>query len=117
MRKERTPEEKEAARRTNAVVMMAAGAVMAVCGLAGGLIILSGKADAPDWLFGAGARARAAGGTWTVFPSRVAFSDWGPEPLARARREGKLLLLYLGPDYNAPTARLASTLFGDPATA
>ncbi len=116
-RPQRTPEEAARAKRTNAVVMMAAGAVMAACGLAGGVIILSGKADVPDWMFGAAARTRATGRTWTVFPGRVAFADWGPEPFARAAREKKLVLLYLGPGYNAPTARLETELFADPETA
>jgi hypothetical protein len=116
-RKERTPEEAAQAKRTNAVVMMAAGAVMAACGLAGGLIVLSGRGDAPDWMFGSAARTRASGGTWTVFSPRVSFEDWGEEAFARAARERKLVLLFLGPSYNAPTARLDTELFSDPGIA
>ncbi len=114
MKKEKTPEEKARSKRINANVMIAAGAVMAICGLAGALIILSGRADAPDWIFGGASMSHAVRGSWSDPPNRLVFSEWGREPFLRAEHEGKLVLLYLGPSYGATTARLESALFADP---
>lgn len=112
---ERTPEERERARRINALVMMILGGIMAACGVAGGLIILSGRGDLPDWMFGGKPAAVAPGGTWTNFAPRVGFAPWGKDAFARARAEKKLVLLFLGPDFNAATARMKAETFGDPA--
>lgn len=117
MKVEKTPEEKARTKRTNANVMMAAGAIMSLCGLAGGLIVLSGRGDVPDWMFGGARAARAKSGDWTNAAPAVAFADWGAAPFARAKKEGKLVLLFLGPSYSAPTARMAAETFSDPAVA
>jgi hypothetical protein len=114
---EKTPEEKARTKRLNANIMILAGAIMALCGLAGGIIALSGRGDVPDWMFGGGRSARAVTGDWSNASPKVAFQDWGPEPFARAKKEGKLVLLFLGPSYNAPTARMAAETFGDPRVA
>ena len=117
MKPERTPEEKARNKRINANVMIAVGAITSISALMGALILLSGRGDVPDWMFGGGSAARARTGSWSNAPARVAFADWGPAPFARARKEGKLVLLFLGPSYSAPTARMAAETFGDPAVA
>ncbi|MFI5347602.1 MAG: DUF255 domain-containing protein [Elusimicrobiota bacterium] len=117
MKTEKTPEEKARTKRLNATIMILAGAIMALCGLAGGIIALSGRGDVPDWMFGGGRAAHARTGDWTNAAPKVAFQDWGPEPFTRAKKEGKLVLLFLGPSFNAPTARMAAETFADPAVA
>lgn len=113
MKREKTPEEKARSKRANANAMIAVGAVTVACASAGFWILTSGRRDAPDWMFGGRRAARAVAGSWVLRPSAVGFEDWGPEPFVRAKKEGKLVLLFLGPSYNAPTARMASETFGD----
>lgn len=113
----RTPEEKARTKRINANVMIAVGAITSISALMGALILLSGRGDVPDWMFGGRSAARAATGDWSNASPRVAFEDWGSAATARAKKEGKLILLFLGPSFSAPTARMASETFGDPRVA
>jgi hypothetical protein len=112
---ERTEEERLRAKRINAVVMMAAGAVMAACGLAAGLIALHPGAF-PDLMSGAWRRSAPE-------PFRrprkvlVPFAAWGPEPFARARAARKLVLLHLSVDWSADGRLMEDETYADPETA
>ena len=117
MKAEKTPEEAARSKRAHADSMIAMGAVTTACALAAAWIALSGRGDAPDWMFGGARASRATVGDWTHRPSAVVFADWGPAPFARARQEGKLVLLFLGPSFSAPTARMEAETFGDPRAA
>jgi hypothetical protein len=113
MKVEKTPEEAARSKRAHADSMIVMGAVTTVAALVAAWIAMSGRGDVPDWMFGGAPVARAAVGDWTNFSSAVKFSDWGPEPFARAKREGKLVLLFLGPSFSAPTTRMEAETFGD----
>jgi hypothetical protein len=117
MKVEKTPEEAARSKRMHADSMIVMGAVTTLCGLAAAWIAISGRGDVPDWMFGGGRAARAVTGTWVNTRDAVNFADWGPEPFARAKKEGKLVLLFLGPSYSAPTARMEAETFGDLQTA
>ena len=117
MKPEKTPEEAARSKRAHADSMIAMGAVTTLCGLAAAWIAMSGRGDVPDWMFGGAPVARAVAGDWTNAPSAVRFEDWGPAPFARAKKEGKLVLLFLGPSFSAPTARMEAETFGDRASA
>jgi hypothetical protein len=91
--------------------------VTTACALAGAGILLSGRGDVPDWMFGGRTAAHARTGDWPNAGPRVAFEEWGEAPFARAKKEGKLVLLFLGPSFNAPTARMLAGTFGDAAVA
>jgi hypothetical protein len=117
MRPERTPEEKAQSRAIHAGFQVAGGVGWVVCALMAGAVLLSGRGDAPGWLFGRARPSAPSGGRWTNRNSAVAFADWGPEPFARARREGKLVLLFIGPEFSAPTKRMEAEVFGDKGTA
>jgi hypothetical protein len=79
----------------------------------GGLILLSGKGDLPDWMYGGRTASARPAATWIRRAPVVAFHHWGREAFEQAKREGKLVLLFLGPAYNAPTAQMAAETFGD----
>jgi len=113
---ERTPEEKAEIRAIHSGFQVAGGVGFVVCALAAAYVLFGGRAAAPDWLFG-GAPAAPRGGRWSNRTSAVDFAEWGVEPFARARREGKLVLLFLGPEYSAATKRAQSEIFGDPGVA
>ncbi|MFI5350418.1 MAG: DUF255 domain-containing protein [Elusimicrobiota bacterium] len=111
---EKTPEEAARSKRAHADSMIVMGAVTTVAALAAAWIAMSGRGDVPDWMFGGRRAERAAVGDWTNRPAAVHFEDWGPAPFARAKKEGKLVLLFLGPTFSAPTARMEAETFGDP---
>jgi hypothetical protein len=113
MKVEKTPEEAARSKRAHADSMILMGAVTTVAALVAAWIAMSGRGDVPDWMFGGGRASRAPVGEWTNSPSAVSFEDWGPAPFARARKEGKLVLLFLGPSFSAPTARMEAGTFGD----
>jgi hypothetical protein len=113
MKVEKTPEEAARSKRAHADSMILMGAVTTVAALVAAWIAMSGRGDVPDWMFGGARAERAAVGDWTNAPSAVHFQDWGPEPFARAKKEGKLVLLFLGPSFSAPTARMEAETFGD----
>lgn len=113
MKEEKTPEEAARSKRAHADSMIVMGAVTTVAALAAAWIAMSGRGDVPDWMFGGKRLEKAAAGSWTNTTSAVRFEDWGPAPFARAKKEGKLVLLFLGPSYNAPTARMEAETFGD----
>ena len=117
MKEEKTPEEAARSKRAHADSMIVMGAVTTVAALAAAWIAMSGRGDVPDWMFGGKRLQRAAAGSWSNMTSLVRFEDWGPAPFARAKKEGKLVLLFLGPSYNAPTARMEAETFGDPKAA
>jgi hypothetical protein len=117
MKAEKTPEEAARSKRAHADSMIAMGVVTTLCGLAAAWIAISGRGDVPDWMFGGGRAARAVTGDWSNARDAVRFEAWGPEPFARAKKEGKLVLLFLGPSYSAPTARMEAETFGDLRTA
>ncbi|HEX4048556.1 MAG TPA: DUF255 domain-containing protein [Elusimicrobiota bacterium] len=117
MKPEKTPEEAARSKRAHADSMILMGVVTTVAALIAAWIAMSGRGDVPDWLFGGAPQTRAVSGNWTNTPSAVRFADWGPEPFARAKKEGKLVLLFLGPSYSAPTARMEAETFGDPKAA
>jgi hypothetical protein len=117
MKVEKTPEEAARSKRLHADSMIVMGAVTTLCGLAAAWIAMSGRGDVPDWMFGGASAARAVVGDWANAPSAVHFEEWGPAPFARAKKEGKLVLLFLGPSFSAPTARMESETFGDRAAA
>jgi hypothetical protein len=116
MKPERTPEEKAEIRAIHSGFQVAGGVAFVACALAGGYLLFGGKAAAPNWLFG-GAPAAPRGGRWSNRACAVDFAEWGSSPFARARREGKLVLLFLGPEYSAATKRAAAETFGDPGVA
>jgi hypothetical protein len=113
VKRERTPEEKEEIRAIHSGFQVAGGFAFVACALAGAFLVFGGRGDAPNWLFG-GAAAVPRGGRWSNRPSTVAFAQWGTEPFARAARERKLVLLFLGPEYSAAVERAAAETFGDP---
>jgi hypothetical protein len=117
MKQEKTPEEAARSKRAHADSMIVMGAVTTVAAIAAAWIAMSGRGDVPDWMFGGKRAERAAVGVWTNAPSRVRFEDWGPAPFARAKKEGKLVLLFLGPSFSATTARMEAETFGDPQAA
>ena len=114
---EKTPEEAARSKRAHADSMILMGAVTTVAALVAAWIAMSGRGDVPDWMFGGRRAERAAVGDWTNRPAAVHFEEWGPAPFARAKKEGKLVLLFLGPTFSAPTARMEAETFGDPETA
>jgi hypothetical protein len=113
VKRERTPEEKAKVRAIHSGFQVAGGAAFVGCALAAGLVLLSGRAAAPRWLLGGASSPPPRGGRWVNVSAQVAFADWGPEALTLARREGKLVLLFLGPEYNAPTMRMQSSTYSD----
>lgn|GEM_PF-2446457 len=109
----RTPEEKAKSKAVHVGFQIAGGAGWVVSALLAAGVLLSGRGDAPAWLFGRGARGAAGAGAWTNRHAAVAFEDWGTEAFARARREGKLVLLFLAPEFSAPAARMQADVFGN----
>lgn len=114
MRDGRTEEEKLRAKRVHAVVMMVLGAIMAVCALAAGVIAMRPGAF-PSWMTGGRARPRPS----TRVPAKplVAFEPWSPEALARAGREGRLVLLHLTPFWSRDGRVMEETTYADPSVA
>jgi hypothetical protein len=117
MKAEKIPEEAARSKRAHAGSLIVMGAVAAVAALVAAWIAMSERGDVPDWLFGGRRAQRAAVGDWTNAHSAVRFEDWGPAPFARAKKEGKLVLLFLGPTFSATTARMEAETFGDLQTA
>jgi hypothetical protein len=113
MKVEKTPEEAARSKRAHADSMIVMGAVTTIAALCAAWIAMSGRGDVPDWMFGGKRAVRAAAGDWTNTPSAVRFEDWGQAPFARAKKEGKLVLLFLGPSFSATTARMEAETFGD----
>lgn len=96
MTREKPPEEKARSKRVHAAVMIVLGAIMAACALAGGIIIMTGRGDMPTWMYGRWARRSAPKLPFRVPVAPLArFADFGPESLARAKDEGKLVLLHM----------------------
>lgn len=90
---ERSEEEKARRKEAHRVSMVASGGVFVFMALAGFYILVS-KSGMPAWLMG---KSRPAGLPRVEIPekfqSRVIWEDWGPEVVARAKRENKLILL------------------------
>lgn len=117
MKAEKTPEEAARSKRAHADSMIVMGAVTTIAALCAAWIAMSGRGDVPDWMFGGKRAERAAAGDWTNAPPAVHFEEWGRAPFLRAKNEGKLVLLFLGPSFSAATARMEAETFGDRETA
>jgi hypothetical protein len=117
MKVEKTPEEAAKSKRAHADSMIVMGAVTTIAALCAAWIAMSGRGDVPDWMFGGKRAERAAAGDWTNSPTAVHFEEWGRAPFIRAKSEGKLVLLFLGPSFSATTARMEAETFGDLPTA
>jgi hypothetical protein len=113
MSKEKTPEEAARSKRAHANSMIAVGLVTTVCALAGSWIALSGHGERPDWMFGGSSRSNVTSEDWVLSKSQGPFVDWNELVFKRADTEGKLIFLFIGPSYNAPTERLYSQIIAD----
>jgi len=92
--------------------MIMMGAVTTVAALVAAWIAMSGRGDVPDWMFGGARAERAAVGDWSNMKSAARFEDWGPAPFARAKKEGKLVLLSRA-FVQRHHARMEAETFGD----
>ena len=112
---EKTEEEKLRSKRVHALVMMILGAIMSACALAAGFIALHPGAFpslmSGGWRRGADAPFRRPGRVL------VPFAPWGPEPLSRARAEGKLVLLHLTAEWSTEGRLMEESTYADPETA
>lgn len=114
----RTDEQKAKSKRAHANSMIVMGALTTVCALAAGLIAVTGG-DMPDFMYGRW-RSRPSEARPAVRaprPALVAFSAWGPEAFARARREKKFLLLHLTSTWSRQGRWMEENVYADPACA
>jgi hypothetical protein len=111
----RTEEQKLRSKRTHALVMMILGAIMSLCALAAGLIAIS-PGVFPSWMTG-GWGARKAAAYRTPAKALVAFADFYPGTLARARAQRKLVLLHLAPSWSREARLMEETAYADRKTA
>lgn len=111
----RTEEQKLKSKRTHALVMMILGAIMALCALAAGLIALT-PGVFPSWMTGGWGRRETAAYRTPVKPL-VAFFEFYPGALARAKRQNKLVLLHLAPSWSREARLMEETTYADPKTA
>lgn len=111
----RTEEQKLKSKRTHALVMMILGAIMSVCALAAGLIAIS-PGVFPSWMTG-GWGSRPAPAHREPKAALVAFVEFGPEALLRARKENKLVLLHLAPSWSREAKLMEETVYADPKAA
>lgn len=109
--REKTEEEKLRSKRVHALVMMILGAIMAACALAAGLIALAPGAF-PSWMSGGFARRERPALRAPAEP-RVAFQEWSPQALARARAEGRLVLLHLTAFWSRDGRVMEETTYAD----
>jgi len=112
---ERTDEEKAKSKRVHALVMIILGAIMSVCALAAGLIALT-PGVFPSWMTGGWGAAKPA--AYRVpRKSLVAFSEFYPGSLSRAKVQHKLVLLHLAPSWSREARIMEETTYADPETA
>lgn len=115
MNDERTEEEKARSKRVHALVMIVLGVIMSACALAAGLIAMSPGAF-PSWMTGAWLR-RAEPAYRTPAAPRVAFGEFYPGALAKAKAQNKLVLLHLAPSWSREARLMEETTYADPKTA
>lgn len=112
---DRTDEETARSKRVHALVMIVLGVIMSLCALAAGLIAMS-PGVFPSWMTGGwGKRAMAA----YRMPTKtlVAFADFDPGALTRAKVERKLVLLHLAPSWSREARMMEETTYADVETA
>lgn len=107
---EKTEEEKLRSKRVHALVMMILGAIMSACALAAGLIALNPGAF-PSWMTGGWGRAAEA--YRTPAAPLVKFVEFYPGALARAKNQGKLVLLHLAPSWSREARVMEETVYAD----
>ncbi len=112
---ERTDEEKARSKRVHAMVMIILGAIMSVCALMAGLIALT-PGVFPSWMTGGWGR-RETPAFRTPAKTAVAFVDFYPGALARAKTQHKLVLLHLAPSWSREARLMEETTYADPKTA
>lgn len=111
MADDRTEEQKLKSKRTHALVMMILGAIMSLCALAAGLIALN-PGVFPSWMTGGWGGGKAAAYR-TPAKTLVAFADFYPGTLARARAQNKLVLLHLAPSWSREALLMEETAYAD----
>lgn len=107
----RTEEQKLKSKRTHALVMMILGAIMSLCALAAGLIAIS-PGVFPSWMTGGWGRGAQAQHR-TPGRSLVEFGEFSPAALARARAQGRLVLLHLSPVWSREARLMEETTYAD----
>lgn len=113
---ERTDEEKAKSKRVHAMVMIILGAIMSVCALAAGLIAMS-PGVFPSWMTGGWGAAAKPAAYRVPRKSLVAFSEFYPGALSRAKVQHKLVLLHLAPSWSREARIMEETTYADPETA
>ncbi|MCM2305527.1 MAG: DUF255 domain-containing protein [Elusimicrobia bacterium] len=111
----RTEEQKLKSKRTHALVMMVLGGIMSLCALAAGLIALN-PGVFPSWMTGGWGRAETPAYR-TPAKTLVAFVDFYPGALSRAKAQNKLVLLHLAPSWSREARLMEETAYADPKTA
>jgi len=112
---ERTDEEKAKSKRVHAMVMIILGAIMSVCALLAGLIALT-PGVFPSWMTGGWGRREAPAFRMQA-KALVPFVEFHPGALARARVQGRLVLLHLAPSWSREARVAEETLYADPKAA
>lgn len=117
-----TPEEEARKARGKEIhrrVMIVLGAIIAASGLAAWHVGRGGAAFLEPALLGSWVSRRQAPPPLVHRPIEplVRWSPWTPEALARARGEGKLVLLWLVAEWSRPCRRMSEAAFASPETA
>lgn len=115
MNDERTDEEKARSKRVHALVMIILGAIMSLCALAAGLIAMS-PGVFPSWMTGGWGR-REMPAFRVPGKTIVAFTDFHPGALSRAKVQHKLVLLHLAPSWSREARLMEETTYADAKTA